>query len=280
MTNIIAVSSSYIHTVALKGDGTVWAWGRNKYGQLGDSTTTARHAPVLTLFFPTPHANVTALWSVTGAKGGRTSTLWAQVKNTGSMELPSNANIRFFINSPGWSGSHWVGSASVAGLAPASDGWYSFDWAIPATVQSGRYAYWAQVWTDTAISAFKGPQVFTVEEATLSAKIIALWDVTGAACGKTSTLWAYVKNTGSFVMPSDAKVWFWVDGPNWSGTHWVGSASVSGLAVDAIKWYSYAWAIPSGASAGSYVYWAQVWQGASKAISAWKGPKAFSVSCP
>ena len=34
------------HTVALKEDGTVWAWGNNANGQLGDGTTTERHTPV------------------------------------------------------------------------------------------------------------------------------------------------------------------------------------------------------------------------------------------
>jgi len=33
-------------TVALKGDGTAWAWGWNFYGQLGDGTNTDRWTPV------------------------------------------------------------------------------------------------------------------------------------------------------------------------------------------------------------------------------------------
>ncbi len=34
------------HSLAIKDDGTLWAWGGNRFGQLGDSTTTERHVPV------------------------------------------------------------------------------------------------------------------------------------------------------------------------------------------------------------------------------------------
>jgi alpha-tubulin suppressor-like RCC1 family protein len=41
-----AIAAGAYHTVALKNDGTVWAWGWNDCGQLGDGTTTNRTIPV------------------------------------------------------------------------------------------------------------------------------------------------------------------------------------------------------------------------------------------
>lgn len=40
------ISDGWYHTVALKSDGTVWAWGCNDHGQLGDGTNTNRNIPV------------------------------------------------------------------------------------------------------------------------------------------------------------------------------------------------------------------------------------------
>jgi alpha-tubulin suppressor-like RCC1 family protein len=42
------LSASGPHTAAIKTDGTLWTWGRNSYGQLGDNTTTDRFTPVTT----------------------------------------------------------------------------------------------------------------------------------------------------------------------------------------------------------------------------------------
>lgn len=35
LTDVTAVDAGSRHTVALKSDGTAWAWGYNFYGQLG-----------------------------------------------------------------------------------------------------------------------------------------------------------------------------------------------------------------------------------------------------
>jgi uncharacterized repeat protein (TIGR02543 family) len=47
LTGVFAVSGGdFWHNVVLKNDGTVWTWGRNNLGQLGDGTTTDRLTPV------------------------------------------------------------------------------------------------------------------------------------------------------------------------------------------------------------------------------------------
>jgi len=40
------VAAGINHTVALRSDGTVWAWGDNTSGQLGDGTRNANHTPI------------------------------------------------------------------------------------------------------------------------------------------------------------------------------------------------------------------------------------------
>jgi alpha-tubulin suppressor-like RCC1 family protein len=41
-----AVAVGWYHTVALKTDGSLWAWGDNDYGELGDGTTESKSSPV------------------------------------------------------------------------------------------------------------------------------------------------------------------------------------------------------------------------------------------
>ena len=51
LTNITAITAGGTnagdgHSLALRSDGTVWSWGRNQWGQLGDGTTVQRLIPV------------------------------------------------------------------------------------------------------------------------------------------------------------------------------------------------------------------------------------------
>src|SRR6266542_3440000 len=67
------VAAGWAHTVAVKTDGTLWAWGSNLYGQLGDGTTTDRYSPVQ---IGSGFASVAAGWDFTVAVKAD-GTLWA-----------------------------------------------------------------------------------------------------------------------------------------------------------------------------------------------------------
>ncbi|MCL5057355.1 MAG: chitobiase/beta-hexosaminidase C-terminal domain-containing protein [Actinobacteria bacterium] len=43
---VVPVSGGYYHSLIRKGDGTVWAWGENRYGEVGDGTDSERLGPV------------------------------------------------------------------------------------------------------------------------------------------------------------------------------------------------------------------------------------------
>ena len=69
------VSCGWEHTAAIKTDGSLWTWGRNSEGQLGDNTTTIRSVPVTTF------AGGNTWKQVSGAGGGQT----AAIKTDGSL---------------------------------------------------------------------------------------------------------------------------------------------------------------------------------------------------
>jgi alpha-tubulin suppressor-like RCC1 family protein len=47
LNNVAAIAAGgYHYTIALKKDGTVWTWGNNDYGQLGDGTTEDKRTPL------------------------------------------------------------------------------------------------------------------------------------------------------------------------------------------------------------------------------------------
>jgi alpha-tubulin suppressor-like RCC1 family protein len=43
--SVTAIAAGGFHSLALKTDGTVWAWGKNNMGQVGDNSTLNRNAP-------------------------------------------------------------------------------------------------------------------------------------------------------------------------------------------------------------------------------------------
>ena len=44
----VSIAAGKSHSLAIRSDGTLWAWGANEVGQLGDGTTAEEHSPVQT----------------------------------------------------------------------------------------------------------------------------------------------------------------------------------------------------------------------------------------
>lgn len=47
LRDVVAVAAGWTHSLALRSDGTVVAWGENKYGELGDGTKSRRTRPIV-----------------------------------------------------------------------------------------------------------------------------------------------------------------------------------------------------------------------------------------
>jgi len=66
-TNWKQVSCGQTHTAAVKTDGTLWCWGDNNVGQLGDNSTTHRSSPVQTVTSGTNWNSVSGGYRMTSA---------------------------------------------------------------------------------------------------------------------------------------------------------------------------------------------------------------------
>ncbi len=229
-----------------------------------------------------PLVAITSLWPPVNQSFGKTTTLWAYVVNNGPYNLPASARVWFYNDGPGsGAGESWVGSASVAGLAPGAGAWYGYNWTIPLNAAAGGWVYWARVYDGAAgeyLSNWRGPQAFTVLN--MAAQVPSVWPVPVTQAGQTATLWGRVHNTGQVTFPAGTAAYFWVTGPGGQNGY-VGSRSLAGLAAGGQAWYNFDWAIPVSRPAGIYTYRVMVWYqlGSSfRALSGWSANQNFTVT--
>ena len=115
------LSAGGSHTAVIKSNGTLWTWGGNGNGQLGDGTTTTRVSPVL-VASPTPWALVSAGDAHTLAIKAD-GTLWAWGKNTSGQVGNGTTTDRLTPAQIG-TGTTWIAVAAGAShsVALKSDG--------------------------------------------------------------------------------------------------------------------------------------------------------------
>jgi alpha-tubulin suppressor-like RCC1 family protein len=84
LSNVIAIAAGDTHTVALKSDGTVWTWGDNSFGQLGDGTTTLRTTPVQVSGLGNVLAIAAGVWHTVALKSDGSVWVWGD-NNSGQL---------------------------------------------------------------------------------------------------------------------------------------------------------------------------------------------------
>ena len=222
LSDVTAISAGVAHSLALKSDGTVYAWGWNSHGQLGDNSKTDRSSPVQVVG-PGGSGFLTNIIALADGKGKYHSmalrsdhTVWVWGWNYYG-QLGNNSTVGSLfpiqVNDPG-------GNGFLTGVADISVGrFFSVALRDNGTVLTWGWGRKGELGSGAVENRYIPASVRTLSGGSLTI-VTALWPVSNARLGKTVRLWALVENEGTEDLPANANVWFWVDGPGWSGNHW------------------------------------------------------------
>lgn len=119
-TNWKQVIAAYHTTVGLKTDGTLWTWGNNTEGQLGDGTTVAKTSPVQTVAGGTTWKLISAGVYTTAALK-QNGTIWTWGNNAAGQLgdgtiVDKSSPVQTFIG-----GTNWKTISSFDGLLAIAD---------------------------------------------------------------------------------------------------------------------------------------------------------------
>ncbi len=174
----VAVGDFYV--IALKSNGTLWAWGRNNYGQLGDGTTVDKNVPV--------QIGTATDWKIISPGSQHTfaiktnGTLWAWGSNTNGQLGDGTSTSK---NAPVQIGTaaNWINAVGGSGhsLGLKSDG----------TLWTWGTNYLGQLGDGTTTGRQIPVQVGT---ATNWRSIYSNYDDSSVAVKTDGTLWTWGKN--------------------------------------------------------------------------------------
>jgi alpha-tubulin suppressor-like RCC1 family protein len=110
LTDIVAVKAERNFSLALKDDGTVWSWGANDKGQLGDGTRTERIRPVQAVGLENVesiYTNYNAVYAIDkdgylwmwGQNNGYLFDDWSFTDNDAPVQVPGLEGVRYITGS-------------------------------------------------------------------------------------------------------------------------------------------------------------------------------------
>jgi alpha-tubulin suppressor-like RCC1 family protein len=194
LTGITAISAGAYHNLALQTNGaatgTLWAWGYNGFGQLGDGTTTTGLVPMAVLS------------GVTSAAAGMNYTLAIRSDGTvvGMGQNP-HGQLGDGTQTDRLTPQAAFPVTDLRRLAPGGD--HTLALRADGTVWGSGYNYWGSVGDDTRV------------EHDSPAQTSVLRDVVSVAAGRwIPTIWEG-SNSHSVAITADGRVWTW--GGNYYG---------------------------------------------------------------
>jgi alpha-tubulin suppressor-like RCC1 family protein len=146
LTNIVAVAAGGGQGLALRSDGTVWAWGTNTYGELGNGTTTnSSYAVEVDTAASTPLNNIVGIATGSGHSVAVSETgavfSWGE-NNDGQLGNGTTTNSAYAVQASGLSGQDVVsvsggGYGSYYSMALTASG-QVWDWGYNGSGQLGN----------------------------------------------------------------------------------------------------------------------------------------------
>lgn len=194
LPNVKNVAAGRAHGLALKHDGTVWAWGENSDGQLGDGTTTDRSFAVqVKLTDPSP-GTPTYLSGVTAIAGGKNHSL--AVKSDGTVVAWGGNSEGQLGDATNTGSSLPVAVGSLSGVVSIAAG----DFFSLAAKTDGTVSAWGSgAWGQLGLNGQSNPVLDPAAASNAPVSVLGVSDIIRVAAG-----------TGhSLALRTDGTVWAW-----------------------------------------------------------------------
>lgn len=140
ITGVSKIAGGYYHSLALKTDGTVWAWGRGDEGQLGDGTNVDRASPVQVSGLTGVVAIATHVYTNLALKSDGTAWTWGRgvEGQLGNGTSGFSANRNTPVQVTGLTGVKAVAGAYLHMLALKEDGTvWAWGWNVQGQLGNG-----------------------------------------------------------------------------------------------------------------------------------------------